>query len=57
MKCLASPPPGQGSAITEANNTIFSATFIYSMSWDFIVLCLTCFELFYLSAGSSRIVT
>jgi hypothetical protein len=49
--------PGQGCVITEANNTILSATFIYSMCLDFIVLCLTGFKLFYLSAGRSRIVT
>jgi len=48
--------PAQGCVITEANNTILSATFIYSMSLDFIVLCLTGFKLFYLSVGRSRIV-
>ena len=49
--------PGQGCVITQTNNTILSATFIYSMCFDFIVLCLTGYKLFFLSTGRSRLVT
>lgn len=32
--------PGQGCAITQTNNTILAATFIYSMCFDLVVLIL-----------------
>jgi len=37
--------PGTGCAITETNNTLLAATFIYSMTFDFTVLCLTAAKL------------
>ncbi|KIJ06600.1 hypothetical protein PAXINDRAFT_103293 [Paxillus involutus ATCC 200175] len=37
--------PGSGCAITESNTTILAATFIYSMCFDFVVLCLTAYKL------------
>ncbi|EIW55076.1 uncharacterized protein TRAVEDRAFT_172735 [Trametes versicolor FP-101664 SS1] len=37
--------PGQGCAITNTNNTLLAATFIYSMCFDFTVLALTAFKL------------
>ncbi|KAH7887016.1 hypothetical protein F5I97DRAFT_1872347 [Phlebopus sp. FC_14] len=37
--------PGVGCAIVKSNTTILAATFIYSMCFDFIVLCLTTYKL------------
>ncbi|KAF9225732.1 hypothetical protein BS17DRAFT_699505 [Gyrodon lividus] len=37
--------PGVGCAIVESNTTILAATFIYSMCFDFVVLCLTAYRL------------
>ncbi|KIJ14739.1 hypothetical protein PAXINDRAFT_169638 [Paxillus involutus ATCC 200175] len=37
--------PGVGCTITESNPTISAATFIYSMCFDFVVLCLTAYKL------------
>ncbi|KAH6917808.1 hypothetical protein BKA70DRAFT_1245344 [Coprinopsis sp. MPI-PUGE-AT-0042] len=38
--------PGQGCVITETSNTILAASFIYTMSFDFIVLVLVTVKLF-----------
>ncbi|KAF8903940.1 hypothetical protein CPB84DRAFT_1677629 [Gymnopilus junonius] len=48
--------PGQGCAITETDNTMLAATFIYSMVFDLIVLTLTAFKLVYPASGRSRLV-
>ena len=37
--------PGTGCVITETNNTILAATFIYSMCFDLVVLVLTTVKL------------
>jgi hypothetical protein len=37
--------PGVGCTIVESNTTILAATFIYSMSFDLVVLCLTAYKL------------
>jgi len=37
--------PGEGCAITDSNTTVLSATFIYSMCFDLIVLCLSTYKL------------
>jgi hypothetical protein len=37
--------PRAGCVITSTDNTTLSATFIYSMCFDFIVLCLTGYKL------------
>jgi len=37
--------PGVGCQITETNNTLLAATFIYSMAFDFLVLSLTAWKL------------
>ena len=37
--------PGAGCVITNTNNTILAATFIYSMCFDFTVLVLTAVKL------------
>ncbi|KAF8840542.1 hypothetical protein BDN67DRAFT_903296 [Paxillus ammoniavirescens] len=37
--------PGVGCAIVEGNTTNAAATFIYSMCFDFVVLCLTAYKL------------
>jgi hypothetical protein len=50
-------PSTGGCIITETNPSILSATFIYSMCLDFIVLCLTGFKLHYTSANRSQIGT
>jgi len=50
-------PAGGGCVITETNTSIIAATFIYSMVFDFIVLCLTAFKLYSTSSGNSRLVT
>jgi membrane protein implicated in regulation of membrane protease activity len=49
--------PGEGCVITSTDNTILSATFIYSMCFDFVVLCLTGYRLYFPSRGRSRLVT
>jgi hypothetical protein len=48
-------PEAHQCVITEASNTILAATFIYSMSFDFLVMTLTAIKLFS-SAGHSRLV-
>lgn len=37
--------PGVGCTITKSNTTVLAATFIYSMSFDLVVLCLTAYKL------------
>ena len=37
--------PGQGCVITQTNTTVLSATFIYSMCFDLVVLILTTVKL------------
>ncbi|KAH9919841.1 uncharacterized protein B0H18DRAFT_622738 [Fomitopsis serialis] len=44
--------PGQGCAITNTNNKLLAATFIYSMAFDFAVLMLTGWKLAF--PGNSR---
>jgi hypothetical protein len=46
--------PGQGCQITDTDNTLLAATFIYSMCFDFIVLFLTGWKLV-IHAPSSKI--
>lgn len=36
---------GIGCTITESNTIILSATFIYSMGFDFVVVCMTVYKL------------
>ena len=47
--------PGSGCVIISTNSTILSAMFIYSMSFDFIVLALAAWKL-YDRRGHSQIV-
>jgi hypothetical protein len=49
-------PALPGCVITFSNGTIFSATFIYSMCFDFIVLCLTAYKLYKPFGSKSRLV-
>jgi small-conductance mechanosensitive channel len=37
--------PGLGCQITYSNTTILAATFIYSMCFDFVVMCLSAYKL------------
>ncbi|KAG2059771.1 hypothetical protein BDR06DRAFT_905312 [Suillus hirtellus] len=37
--------PGVGCAITHSDTTILAATFVYSMCFDFVVLCLSAYKL------------
>lgn len=46
-----------GCAIVYTNNKILAASFIYGMAFDFIVLCLTAWQLAFPSGGRSRLVT
>ncbi|KAI0266498.1 hypothetical protein BC834DRAFT_969516 [Gloeopeniophorella convolvens] len=48
--------PGQGCVITSTDSKLLSATFIYSMTFDFIVLLLTAFKLARPSGGKSQLV-
>lgn len=48
--------PGQGCVITETNSTLLAATFIYTMSFDFVVLTLTAWKLFQPNSGRSKLV-
>ena len=47
--------PGEGCVITETDSKVLAVTFIYTMAFDFIVLILTGYKLFFPSAGRSRI--
>lgn len=46
--------PGQGCVITNTNNTLLAATFIYSMCFDFTVLVLTAVKLVIPTRSSER---
>ena len=48
--------PGTGCVITKTNNNILAATFIYTMAFDFTVLCLTAYKLMFPGTGRSRLV-
>ncbi|EJC99330.1 uncharacterized protein FOMMEDRAFT_23201 [Fomitiporia mediterranea MF3/22] len=48
--------PPAGCTITKTDNTILAATFIYSMCFDFLVLCLTAYKLLFPNSGRSRLV-
>jgi len=48
--------PGVGCVITETDNKLLAVTFIYSMVFDFVVLILTGYKLFYPASGRSRLV-
>ncbi|TFK26090.1 hypothetical protein FA15DRAFT_667769 [Coprinopsis marcescibilis] len=48
--------PEVGCMITETNSTLLAVTFIYTMSFDFLVLCLTAYKLFNPASGRSRLV-
>lgn len=43
--------------IIYTNNKILAASFIYGMTFDFIVLCLTAWKLAFPSGGRSRLIT
>ncbi|KAI5828285.1 hypothetical protein K523DRAFT_307518 [Schizophyllum commune Tattone D] len=49
--------PGQGCAITQTDNKILAATFIYTMAFDFTVLSLTAWKLIFPAGGRSRLVS
>lgn len=42
--------------ITKTDNTVLAATFIYSMCFDFAVLCLTAYKLVFPRNGRSKLV-
>lgn len=44
--------PGVGCAITYSDTTILAATFIYSMCFDFVVLCLSAYKLAWIPTRS-----
>lgn len=48
--------PGQGCVITQTDNKLLAATFIYTMVFDFSVLTLTAFKLFSPKNGKSKLV-
>ena len=48
---------GVGCVITKTNNQVLAATFIYTMAFDFTVLCLTAYKLIvFPGTGRSRLV-
>jgi len=47
---------GQGCVITSTDSKLLSATFIYSMIFDFIVMCLTAWKLAFPEGGRSKLV-
>ncbi|KAF7360172.1 hypothetical protein MVEN_00745800 [Mycena venus] len=49
--------PEQGCQITSTDNRLLATTFIYGMSFDFIVLCLTAYKLLFPTGGKSRLVS
>ncbi|KAJ7634578.1 hypothetical protein FB45DRAFT_909225 [Roridomyces roridus] len=49
--------PVLGCTITSTNNHILAASFIYGMSLDFTVLCLTAWKLLFPTGGRSRLVS
>ncbi|KAH7925423.1 hypothetical protein BV22DRAFT_1011188 [Leucogyrophana mollusca] len=48
--------PGEGCAITYTNNQILAISFIYSMAFDFLVLCLTGWKLAFPANGRSKLI-
>ncbi|KAK7044852.1 hypothetical protein R3P38DRAFT_2609161 [Favolaschia claudopus] len=50
-------PEQGGCVITETDNRLLAATFIYGMSFDFLVLCLTAYKLLFPTGGKSRLVS
>jgi hypothetical protein len=48
--------PGTGCVISGTNNRILAISFIYSMVFDFVVLCLTAFKLLSPRTGRSQLV-
>lgn len=48
--------PGEGCVIVSTDSKLLSATFIYSMAFDFIVLCLTGWKLAWPTGGKSQLV-
>lgn len=48
--------PDQGCVIVSTQNRILAISFIYSMVFDFTVLCLTAYKLFSPRTGRSRLV-
>jgi hypothetical protein len=48
---------GQGCVITSTDNNVLAATFIYSMVFDFAVLSLTAWKLYFGPGSHSRLVT
>jgi len=48
--------PGQGCIITATDNNLLAITFIYSMSFDFVVLFLTGWKLAFPTGGRSHLV-
>ncbi|KAJ6545506.1 hypothetical protein B0H19DRAFT_1033945 [Mycena capillaripes] len=53
----ASWDPVQGCTITSTDNHLLAITFIYGMTFDFIVLCLTAYKLLFPTGGKSRLVS
>ncbi|EGO03678.1 hypothetical protein SERLA73DRAFT_175253 [Serpula lacrymans var. lacrymans S7.3] len=49
--------PGTGCVITSTSNRILAISFIYSMTFDFTVLCLTGWKLAFPSNGRSKLIT
>lgn len=47
---------GEGCVITNTDNKLLAVTFIYSMCFDFLVMCLTAYKLLYPRNGRSRLV-
>lgn len=48
--------PNSGCQITKTDNKVLAATFIYSMVFDFLVLCLTGYKLLFPRSGRSKLV-
>ncbi|KAH8829306.1 hypothetical protein DL96DRAFT_1597609 [Flagelloscypha sp. PMI_526] len=48
--------PGQGCVITQTDSKILAITFIYTMVFDFVVLCLTAYKLFLGSGQRSKLI-
>lgn len=46
-----------GCAIIYTNNKILAASFIYGMTFDLLVLCLTAWKLAYPGGGRSKLIT
>ena len=48
---------GQGCAITGSSNTILIATYVYTMSFDFVVTILTAYKLAFKKGARSQLVS